>query len=111
LQPDWGENFFLSEGVLAEIILSVLGVADEKIIKDYALTSQYMPSMSLIRSLPNGEEYMKLPSYIWEAKPESMALFLSTVQQEYGSVKGYLETHNIDVSLFHRLKNTLLTYG
>ena len=50
-----------------------------------------------------------LPDYQLEASPKSMALFLSTLRQEYGSVRGYVETQGAEVSLFNRLERALLT--
>jgi len=50
-----------------------------------------------------------VPGYIWEASPESMTSFLSTLKQEYGSARGYVEAHGAEVSLIHRLETALLT--
>jgi hypothetical protein len=55
------------------------------------------------------EDAKDLPKYFWEAAPESMRLFLSEVNREYGSIRGYLEIHGAEVSLFNRLEQALLT--
>ena len=49
-----------------------------------------------------------LPDYTWEAKPESMTLFLSGIRKEYGSVRGYLKEQGTDKLLFERLELALL---
>lgn len=98
-------------GILAAIVLSILGVADADIIEDYTLTAPYMEE--LIRGMNNNPEMAEatkhLPGYFWKAAPESMALFLSTLQREYGSVRGYVEAQGAEASLSRRLKRSLLT--
>jgi len=97
-------------GILAAIILSVLGVADEYIIDDYTMSAPYMEE--LINSMnhdPKMAEFARhLPGFFFEAAPESMSLFLSTMQREYGSVRGYIETQGVDASLTYRLEKALL---
>jgi protein-tyrosine phosphatase len=97
-------------GILAAFLLSALGVAENDIIKDYALTA---PSMKEIRKRVNNdpsapEDIKKLPDFAWEAAPESMALFLSTLKSECGSARGYLEANGAVPSLFGQLKRALL---
>ena len=98
-------------GILAAVLLSVLGVADKDIIKDYSLSTPYMEE--LLSSADNDakmEEAIKnLPRYFWDAAPDSMALFLSTLRREYGSTKGYLESAGVESSLIVRLEKALLT--
>jgi protein-tyrosine phosphatase len=97
-------------GILAAIVLSVLGVADEDIIQDYTITAPYMKEF--IERWNNdpltADVNRKLPPYQLEASAESMALFLSTLKREYGSGRGYLEAQGADSSLVHRLENALL---
>jgi protein-tyrosine phosphatase len=98
-------------GMLAAILLSILGVADADIIDDYAASAPYMDDL-LIRikngPLPPGTP-PDLPDYFWTATPESMAFFLSTIKREYGSAKGYIEVQGAEKSLFDRLEMVLLT--
>ncbi len=51
----------------------------------------------------------QLPGYFWEASPESMTLFLSTLQREYGSIRDYLNVQGVEPSLVQRLEKALLT--
>lgn len=98
-------------GILAAVLLSVLGVADDDIIEDYSLSGPYMDEL-LVREEDNPEfvkAIERLPEYFWKAAPESMTLFLSTLQREYGSVEDYLNAQGIESSLIHRLKKALLT--
>ena len=98
-------------GSLAAIVLGVLGVMDEDIIEDYTLTAPY--HKEFINRWNNdpktAEVHEHLPNYTFETSPGSMALFLSTLRQEYGSIRGYAEVQGAEVSLFKRLERTLLT--
>jgi protein-tyrosine phosphatase len=97
-------------GMLAAVLLSLLGVAEKDIIEDYALSEPYMDE--LLARLKNNPQKndppLDIPEYFWKASPESMKLFLSTLRKEYGSVKGYLESVGGDSSLAERLAKALL---
>lgn len=98
-------------GILAAVLLSVLGVKDEDIIEDYSLSAPYMEE--LLERINNDPEMAKaikpLPDYFWKAAPESMALFLSTLRREYGSVRDYVKAQGVEPSLIKRLESSLLT--
>jgi len=97
-------------GILAAAVLNILGVADEDIIDDYNLTTRNMPGFfERMKGIPEAEDMLeKLPAYLWEASRESMALVLSEIRRDYGSVRGYLEAHGTDSGLFDRLEDVLL---
>jgi protein-tyrosine phosphatase len=97
-------------GLLAAFILGVLGVADDDIIADYTLSAPYMRDLvaNMMNDPNTPEEEKNLPAYTWEATPESMEIFLTGVKQEFGSARGYLETHGASKSLFARLEKALL---
>lgn len=97
-------------GILAAAVLNILGVADEDIITDYNLTTQHMPGfIERMKGIPEAEDILaKFPAYIWEASRESMALVLSEIRRDYGSVRGYLEAHGTDPGLFRHLEDVLL---
>ncbi len=97
-------------GVLAAILLSVLGVADEDVVTDYILSAYAMPDMR--RRLENdpvtADAAGGLPEYHWEAEPDSMYLVLAGLRQKYGSVSEYVKSSGASASLIERLQNTLL---
>jgi protein-tyrosine phosphatase len=97
-------------GMLASVLLSLLGVAEKDIIEDYALSEPYMDE--LLARLKNNPQKndppLDIPEYFWKASPESMKLFLSTLGKEYGSVEGYLKAMGSDPSLTGRLEKALL---
>lgn len=98
-------------GIITAIVLGVLGVADEDIIEDYTLTAPYMKEfINRWNNDPKTAEVHKnLPEYQLQASPKSMALFLSTLKKEYGSVRGYVEAQGAEMSLIPRLERALLS--
>jgi protein-tyrosine phosphatase len=97
-------------GLLAAFTLAVLGVADDDIIADYTLSAPYMREMvaNMMNDPDTPEEEKNLPAYTWESTAESMALFLTGLKREFGSVREYLEMTGADKSLFARLEKALL---
>jgi protein-tyrosine phosphatase len=97
-------------GMLAAVLLSLLGVEEKDIIEDYTLSEPYMDE--LLARLKNNPQKsdppLDIPDYFWKASPESMALFLTTLRQEYGSVEGYLKAMGSEPSLVERLERALL---
>jgi protein-tyrosine phosphatase len=98
-------------GILAGVLLSVLGVEDKDIIEDYTLSGPYMEVLrNRITNDPQAPADVKsMPDFFWKASPDSMALFLNTLCRDYGSIKGYLEFMGCEPSLVERLKTALLT--
>jgi protein-tyrosine phosphatase len=99
-------------GILAAVLLSVLGVADDDIIKDYSLSGPYMEEIrNRVNNDPEAPANVKnLPDFFWKASPESMGLFLNTLRRDYGSIEGYLEFMGSEPSLVERLEKALLSH-
>ncbi len=97
-------------GMLAAVLLSLLGVAEKYIIEYYTLSDQYM--YYLLARLKNNPKKsdppLDIPDYFWKASPESMSLFLTTLRNEYGSIEDYLKAQGMEPSLIDRLKVALL---
>jgi protein-tyrosine phosphatase len=98
-------------GLLAAIVLSILGVGDEDIASDYFLTAshphkQYNQATSEMKKegAANG-----LPEFFWEVTPELMLLFLAKFREEYDSTRQYLYRYGAESSLIPSLKQALLT--
>jgi protein-tyrosine phosphatase len=98
-------------GMLAAVLLSVLGVKDEVIVEDYTLSGPYMEVLrNRITNDPQAPADVKnMPDFFWKASPESMSLFLSTIRNEYSSIVDYLKAQGADRSLVARLEKALLT--
>jgi hypothetical protein len=85
-------------GLLAAILLGALGVSDDDIIDDYALTARYMgPIVERMRGTPGYAEIVRnLPADIFASKPEVMARTLREVRASWGSMRGYLTSGGLD---------------
>jgi protein tyrosine/serine phosphatase len=100
-------------GLLAAMVLTALGIVDEDVVDDYALSAPFMKDIrNRMTSDPETALGVKdLPDFQWEASAESMATFLSLLRREYGSADGYLEASGASRSLVDRLKDALLIRG
>lgn len=99
-------------GLVVAVLLGALGVDDEDIVRDYALTARYMPRL-LDHWWENDNKtqetrYEHLPPYIYDARPETMEHVLDTLKQRYGGMRGYLERHGGDDALVRSLEEALL---
>jgi protein-tyrosine phosphatase len=79
-------------GILAAVVLGLLGVSDADIVTDYALSRAAMARMLewLRATHPEAiEELESRTAAIVAAEPETMALFLERFRLEYGSFETY----------------------
>jgi protein-tyrosine phosphatase len=97
-------------GILAALILSVLGVMKHDILNDYALTDQYMKAFinRWNADTATADVLDDLPAYHLRAVPESMEIFLNILKKDYGSAEGYLNAQGADKTLVKRLEKVLL---
>lgn len=84
-------------GVVVAIVLRLLGAEREVVAADFALSAE--PAAALRAwHLENGASPDQLAAAgIFRAPPAAMDLFLDSVDQEFGSLDGYLEGIGIDV--------------
>jgi protein-tyrosine phosphatase len=97
-------------GVLAAMVLAAMGIVDEDVVEDYALSAPLMKDIrDRMTSDPETAQAVKdQPDFQWEASAESMAAFLAALRREYGSADGYLRANGARSSLVDRLKAALL---
>jgi protein-tyrosine phosphatase len=97
-------------GMLAALLLNLLGVADEDIIIDYALSEAAMKEyLQRLDSDPLTSGFQgKKPAYQKEAAPASMSFFLAAFKAEYGSAENYLKLNGADDSIISGIKASLL---
>jgi protein-tyrosine phosphatase len=80
-------------GVLAALVLGQLGVPDDAIAEDYALTEE---SVDATRAWLEANDPKRAtaratyPSWIWEAPAETMLAFLARVREDHGSITDLL---------------------
>ncbi|MEU8260671.1 tyrosine-protein phosphatase [Micromonospora sp. NPDC048999] len=76
-------------GIVCGLALAVLGVSDDDIAADYALSTEASARFSawVAATMPEAEE---LPPPFLASPTEAMLLFLTELREGYGSVEGYL---------------------
>ncbi|MGH2561668.1 MAG: tyrosine-protein phosphatase, partial [Thermomicrobiales bacterium] len=73
-------------GMISALILRTLGVDDEQIIADYALTDSYLTEwMAQARARGETTSFDEVEPEFLSARPESMTAFLAGVDERYGS--------------------------
>ncbi len=79
-------------GVISAIVLSALGVADELIVADYALSGERIDEIiARVMSMKGYQDTLReMPEDTLHAKPASMETVLAGVADRWGSVAGYL---------------------
>jgi protein tyrosine/serine phosphatase len=98
-------------GVLAALTLSLLGVPDEDVAADYALsavaTERFIAWMA--DNAPEALEQLgKIPDAFIRSPVEAMRLFLSDVRERFGSVEGYVATVGVDRRTVAAMRDHLL---
>jgi protein-tyrosine phosphatase len=98
-------------GVLSAVLLGVLGVPDETIITDYALSRGAMERLIEYYQVayPDaGERLSRLAPAMVAAYPEAMAAFLDGVHRDYGTFDDYTTAIGVGSSSRH-IRNAVLT--
>jgi protein-tyrosine phosphatase len=98
-------------GVLAALVLGVLGVPDETIAADYGLSRAGMASMVDWVRINRPEvldTMLDQPGVLLEAPPRAMRALLVALRAEHGSVQGYVEAIGLDSSVTDALRTNLV---
>jgi protein-tyrosine phosphatase len=98
-------------GVLAAMVLSLVGVDEETIMGDYLLSGIAMDSLveRLKRDSPESLTAMNdQPSAYLAAPREAMAMFLAHVNSTYGSMTHYVNHIGIESDVIDSLQANLL---
>jgi protein-tyrosine phosphatase len=98
-------------GVLAAVALELLGVGDDDIVGDYALSRLGMDRMVewLHANAPEAVDAMSAqPQAFLEAPPSAMQLLLDAVRDRHGSMEGYVRTLGVPGDTVARLRTALL---
>jgi protein-tyrosine phosphatase len=97
-------------GIVAALVLGLLGVSDEDIVADYALTGEVMAAM--IERYPRralrssaGAPY---PSAILRAEAGTMRQTLVELADQYGSAAGWADSAAVDQAVIAQLRDVLL---
>lgn len=99
-------------GVTSALLLRLLGVPDETIVEDYALTREYLTmwrDLSDEQIAERGKTWgTDLTREMLDAAPETMQSLLSGIDARFGSTEALLALGGVDERLIARLHERLL---
>jgi protein-tyrosine phosphatase len=95
-------------GTVCALTLSLLGVSDEDIAADYALTTEAMRPLTeyLMQANP---EALRGNEHMFHSPAEAMLMFLDDLRGLHGSVEAYAKDIGITDDELHSLRSHLLT--
>ncbi|MFQ5665406.1 MAG: tyrosine-protein phosphatase [Candidatus Binatia bacterium] len=97
-------------GIVSAVVLGLLGVEDDAIVADYALTQDNL--YQIVARLEAAEGYQTmlaaLPPDTLHAQPETMRALLGKVKATYRSMEGYALAAGIPAGEIQRLRDRLL---
>jgi protein-tyrosine phosphatase len=98
-------------GLLAAMVLGALGVPDDVIVADYALTAAGMERMKRWAAATNPEMYARwqsMPAVYAASEPEAMVRTLADVNAAHGSVRAYVRSLGVTAAEVAELERLLL---
>lgn len=97
-------------GMVAALVLSLVGVDDDVIVHDYTLTDDRMPGIMerIAASGPFPPDAAPLPANVGKAEARSMETFLTALRDEYGGANGWATSAGIPDDVLTSLCDTLL---
>lgn len=99
-------------GVLIALLLCALDVPEDDVVADFALTGILRPNRidTYAHLFVAEDRDPEIARVLFESPPESMRALLAHLDDEYGSVRGYLaERAGVDDAVLHDLRRALLT--
>jgi protein-tyrosine phosphatase len=96
-------------GVIVALVLAVMGVPDDVIAADYALTDANLRSWydEILAQTNDPEERRKLENQIFTSFPETMLASLEYLRERYGGAEGYLSQAGVSVKDIELLRTRL----
>jgi len=99
-------------GVLAAILLALLGVGDDDIADDYALSAEAMVRKDQQWRQLAAEQGLTLPPWVLNPAPrDAMVWFLEGLRARYGSVEAFTARAGFSAASVDKLRQLLLTPG
>jgi len=95
-------------GMTAALILHTLGVPDEVIAQDYALTTQYLTWTDEQIEAMSKEYNIAITRENLGAAPETILTLLATIEARYGSVAAFLAGCSVSAAQIAALRDNLL---
>ncbi|MFF4353749.1 tyrosine-protein phosphatase [Streptomyces sp. NPDC001530] len=95
-------------GLVAALVLSLLGVPEQTITEDFTLTNRATAALLTDWHAANPDRTLTWPAY-GSAPAEIMTTFLSALQSRYGSIQNYVtDALGLDTTFTKRLQAALL---
>lgn len=93
-------------GVISAVLLGALGVPNDLIVADYALSADNIDAIiERVMGMKGYAETLKeMPADTLHAKPETMEAVVSSVDAKYGSMSGYLRDAGVSEETLERLR-------
>lgn len=101
-------------GILAAVVLGLLGVPDEVIAEDYAISHEAMVRMNawLIDTQPDlALDPGRYPASVFEARPATMTRFLEHLRNTHGSVEGLVRDLGVGGETVEGIRANLVGHG
>jgi protein-tyrosine phosphatase len=97
-------------GLLSAIVLSLLGVDEETVVADYALSGDAMERLraKLILKYPDGRDVIADIDEVFSADPANMVGLFEHLRARYGSIAGYATHIGVSDDVLARLRAGLL---
>jgi protein-tyrosine phosphatase len=97
-------------GLLSALVLSLLGVPEETVVADYALSGEAMERLraKLILKYPDGKDVIADIDEVFSANPANMVNLFAYLRERYGSVTEYAVTVGVPDEVVARLREELL---
>jgi protein tyrosine/serine phosphatase len=96
-------------GITVALVLRTLGVPDDAIIADYAVTDDCMTEMiAAMRTNLGGARLDQVPAHYLRAMPETMQAFLNILDQQYRSTENYLNGIGVADEQLEAIRENLL---
>jgi protein-tyrosine phosphatase len=97
-------------GLLSALVLSLLGVPEDTVVADYALSGEAMERLraKLILKYPDGKNVIADIDEVFSANPDNMVELFAYLRERYGSVAGYAAKVGVSAGVVARLRETLL---
>jgi protein-tyrosine phosphatase len=97
-------------GLLSALVLSLLGVPEETVVADYALSGEAMERLraKLMVKYPDSKDTISDIDEVFSANPDNMVELFAYLRERYGSVTEYAVTVGVPDAVVARLREDLL---
>ena len=97
-------------GVLIALILGLLGISEEVIVEDYAMSAKSMHKLKerLAERYPDFADQILAADDMFSAAPANMENLLTVIDERWGSIEGYADHLGISPATIERLRSSFL---